>query len=269
MLMMDLNPFIYGENSDNNVQSSVMDMRVCKCEVTTHPDGSRRKRSVPVTSTLNPVIPFTVSLVPKDLPEPEVVDKPKAAGLVYHQIEISDPARPIQINIYPRDMELLNVYGDINQKPTVTNYTWNFTIPHLQYIQEENKTFDENSTIPQAAYTITFSALQLEMALNGTLDLFQGSKSVWEYAVDLDEETNGTNTTEMTTEGPTTVEPTTTVEPVTTIGPSTLGDVTTSSLWDNSTTSDYNWTEPVTPNRTLFIGVSFRSMSHTHAHTHN
>ena len=139
MMMSRINPYIYGpqEFEEINIKSSIGRFVMNSCTVV--PDKiytkSRRKRTAAASvsgSKFIPRKPFTISLKPLDTPNAQFVNATPIDihKMVYHVFNLTSNVNPVQVNVYPKDGESLNVFISVSNLPTPSNHTWNKTISH-------------------------------------------------------------------------------------------------------------------------------------------
>lgn len=82
--------------------------------------------------------------------------------MVYHSLNISNPAVAVQLSAKPLEFEILKVFIDIGKNPTATSHKWSYVLPKM-----ENGSLAENFTITESAYSITLPGKQIRDALSG------------------------------------------------------------------------------------------------------
>ena len=241
----DINPFIYGEDENPMVNSSVVIFGLSSCSSKIQAKGNSTiptddiVKDIP-DGPLAPAVPFEIALVPKGVHNAtcQKIKPTDVYKMVYHVFNVSEPAKPLQINIYPRGQEILDVFINVFKLPTPTRHIWNFTFPK-EKPQEVGPVSGSETTSKDAAnaatakkdeelYTIILQPEELEAVLNVT---FSNETEKNETGSDLDEsvvltnsdgkDTNNTdsNRASITTERdsllPTTSTPTTTTKTTT------------------------------------------------------
>ena len=111
---------------------------------------SRKKRAIDTPTILSPKIPFDVSLKPTYLPDPiEVVNKSHYDKYIYHELNISDPSLPVQVNLKHNLSFALRLYIGINAMPTdekhLESHTVSMTHSVLISTEELSKFVNESS----------------------------------------------------------------------------------------------------------------------------
>ena len=98
------------------------------------PSSSSRKKRAVVTE-LKPKIPFDVSLTPTNLPEPiEVIYVSRYDKYIFHELNISDPLKPVQVHLKHNLSFALKMFIGINEKPTDQKSFRNFTVNMTQSV---------------------------------------------------------------------------------------------------------------------------------------
>ncbi len=262
----DINPFIYGEQDEPPVQSSVAQFGLFSCSSKVEAKGND---STDVSDKgvedgpLTPSVSFGVTLKPQAITKPDCTNStPKDTfGMIYHGLEISNPPMPVQISIYPRQDEILEVYISANRLPNPANYMWNFTIPKgsLDYVYPEPVILEDGTTVdpPLAEFdetdlTIVISAENVEFALNSSWYNITESN-------DTNKAQNSSSDAETATQVPSIF---TTLADIftTTFSVDTSGNISqdTETTLNGDTWQDLNNT--IVHNRTLFIAIRHHGM---------
>ncbi len=164
-MMSTIQPYIYGEQDGYKIDSSIASMIMHNCTEVAPPEGppsKRRKRRSVATlqgAPLTPKVPFVLSLKPKDIPTAEWVNATPVDvnKMIFHTVNLSTPLLPVQINIYPKTEQILSVYISTPDMPSLSNFTWNYTLP---------RNISQVDQLSEADFTIFLQTDALEMALN-------------------------------------------------------------------------------------------------------
>ena len=96
MIFSKINPYMWDDSSDD-VTSPVAEFKLVECP---HTAARRQKRQINTKQPLGDDIELELTL---EIREPSYANasEPDAFGLVYQEMNVTDPPKPIQLSVFP------------------------------------------------------------------------------------------------------------------------------------------------------------------------
>ena len=115
MFLSLINPFVYGNDSDVPVNSSVLNLNLEICSISVNKTKPQPLGNGSLSA------PFEMTLIPKDIPSPSLmvnVTPNNPHRLIFHTFNVSDPPYAVQFNLYPVNLnETFEIYVLLDRLP--------------------------------------------------------------------------------------------------------------------------------------------------------